>query len=237
MPVTFKSFTGLPGFTSDYLRVFDFLVRINRPIVRTEGFLWGRWEWMFSLQYLDTTNLHKIGIWETDGRIAALATYEQTIGDAWFCIDPDFAYLKEEMLVYAKENLAKEGKIRALIRDTDAEFQCFAARLGFKPSQDAEKNALLPIKESSLDYDLPEGYKIISLTDEYDLKKYNRVLWRGFNHEGDPPETEEALDYRKLELSGPHVDLNLKIAVKSPNGDFAAYCGMWHLPGSDYAPG
>ena len=31
------------------------------------------------------------------------------------------------------------------------------------------------------------------------------------------------------------MELNLKIAVKSPNGVFVSYCGMWHLPGSDYA--
>jgi len=29
-----------------------------------------------------------------------------------------------------------------------------------------------------------------------------------------------------------NVNLNLKIAVVAPNGDFISYCGMWHDPSS-----
>lgn len=82
---------------------------------------------------------------------------------------------------------------------------------------------------------LPEGYHITSMAETNDLKKYNQVLWRGFNHEGVPPETDGMLQGRKLEQSGPHADMNLKIAVVAPNGDFVSYCGMWYLPGTDYA--
>ena len=139
MPVNFKPFTSQSGFSKDYLRVHDFLVRINQPRVLTEGFLWGRWEWMFSLIYLDTSSLNKIGIWEADDEIVGLATYEQTIGNVWFCVDPKYACLKEEMLVYAKKNLSKDGKLSILIKETDIEFQNLAARLHFRPTQNGEK--------------------------------------------------------------------------------------------------
>ena len=235
MPVSFKIYSAQPGFTPDFLKVHDFFIKLNKPQVINEGFLWGRWEWMFSLRYLDTAYLNRIGIWEDKGEVVALTTYEQTLGDVWFAVKPDYARIKEEMLVYAKDNLSKDGKVRILIRDSDSNFQDIAAQYGFIPSQERECNAVIPLSEPFPSYTLPEGFRIVSLAEEMDLKRYNKVLWRGFNHKGEAPETEEDLNYRRLELSGPHVDLNLKIAVAAPDGEFVAYCGMWYLPDTDYA--
>lgn len=33
----------------------------------------------------------------------------------------------------------------------------------------------------------------------------------------------------------PYFDSDLRILVVSPNGDYAAHCGMWCIPGSEYA--
>lgn len=159
-------------------------------------------------------------------------TYEAQPGEAWFCIDPRYACLKEEMLHYASRALQKDGKFRALIPDADAEFQIIAARSGFFATQDCEPVSLLPLDVPLPTASLPEGFSLVSLADEYDLKRYNRVLHRGFDHEGDAPETEGALADRAMELSGPFADLTLKIAVKAPNGEFVSYCGMWHLAGA-----
>lgn len=39
---------------------------------------------MFSLPYLDTSALSKIGVWEEGGEIVAVVTYEADTGVAWF---------------------------------------------------------------------------------------------------------------------------------------------------------
>lgn len=239
MAIQLRHYTSSPGFSQDYSRVFEFLVRINQPDVVNEGFVWGRWEWMFSLSFLDRDHLDRIGIWEEDGRIVALATYEQTVGHVWFCLDPDYPFLRQTMLEYALDNLGLDGKIAVLISDRDRLFQDAAAKLGFYATKDQENTAMLPIDDAfqvnkSLVL-LPEGFRITSMAETYDLKKYNRVLWRGFNHEGVPPEADDMLQGRELEQSGPHADMKLKIAVVAPNGDFVSYCGMWYLPGTDYA--
>ena len=235
MAVTQKQYAGGFEFAAEFHRVYDFLKRINEPFITEENFLWARWEWMFSRWRLDTKYLDRIGIWEDDGKIVGLATYEQSIGYAWFCIDPAYRYLHKEILCYANERLSQDGVVHALIRDTDAEFQDAAARLGFYPTQDKECNAVLPLDASSLSYTLPEGYRIVSLDEEYDLRKYNKVLHHGFNHPGEAPETEEWMNNRRRELSGPHNNLHLKVAVASPDGDFISYCGTWYLPGTQYA--
>lgn len=233
MPTVFRPYCGQKGFTRDHMRVHDFLVRINSEKTVTPNFPWGRWEWMFCLErFLDTEHLDRIGIWEDAGEIVALATYEAQLGEAWFCVDESYSSLKEEMLLYALKALEKDDQFRALIPDSDAAFQDIAARLGFFPTQKCEPVSVLPLHKPLLPISLPDGFSLVSLEDEYDLKKYNRVLHRGFNHEGDAPENEEALRGRAMELSGPHSDLSLKIAVKAPNGEFVAYCGMWYLDGT-----
>lgn len=233
MPAKFRPYCGEKGFSPDHMRVHEFLVRINRGKMASPNFPWGRWAWMFCLErFLDTANLNRIGVWEDEGEIVALVTYEVQPGEAWFCIDPRYTFLKEEMLRYASCALQKDGKFRALIPDSDAEFQEIAARSGFIPTQDSEPVSLLPLDAPLPAVSLPEGFSLVSLADEYDLKRYNRVLHRGFDHEGEAPETEEDLAERAMELSGPFADLSLKIAVKAPNDEFVSYCGMWHLDGA-----
>lgn len=233
MTAVYRPYCGQKGFTPDYKRVHDFLVRINNGEMASPNFPWGRWAWMFCLErFLDTANLDRIGVWEDEGEIVALVTYEAQLGEAWFCIDPHYADLKEKMLRYAIRAIQKDGKFRALIPDGDVEFQNIAARLGFFPTQDCEPVSILRLGDIQPTVSLPEGFSLVSLAEEYDLKRYNRVLHRGFNHEGDATENEATLAARALELSGPYADLSIKIAVKAPNGEFAAYCGMWHLEGT-----
>ena len=236
MPTQFRTYTGEPGFTDDFLRVRDFLVRINRKNPILYDFEWGRWEWAFSLPYLDTANLSKIGIWEANGEIVALATYEEGPGSIYFCIDPVYHFLKTEMLLYAQENLrSADGGLKILVNNVDEELQLIAAKHGFVATQELEGNAVYDIDLAKIDYALPPGYSIISLAEDFDIVKFDRVLWRGFNHEGEPPATETDLADRHTSISGPHLNLDLCILVVAPNGDYASYCGMWYDSETEYA--
>lgn len=237
MAVQFREYTKETGFSEDFYRVWDFLVRINQEQVVDEGFLWGRWEWMFCLKcYLVQEHLSRIGIWEENNHIVALATYENDLGHVWPIIAPGYEYLNEDILNHAWKNMQKDGSVKVLIDDSNEALQSIAARMGFIPTQDKENNAYIPLEDTELTYPLPQGYKVVSLAQEYDLNKYHQVLWKGFNHEGEPEEPVEVqLEERRAELSGPHCNLNIKIAVMAPDGSFVSYCGMWYEPGMDYA--
>ncbi|NQT98106.1 MAG: GNAT family N-acetyltransferase [Candidatus Marinimicrobia bacterium] len=236
MSLQFRKYTNESGFTDDFHAVRKFLVRINEKNPIQSDFEWGRWEWAFSLPYLETSNLSKIGIWESDGKIVALVTYEQGLGTAYFCIDKEYNFLKLEMLMYAGENFCnEEGKLKVLINNTDREFQKIAFQLDYKPTQDTETNAIFDIDVNSTEYSLPLGYSIISLAEDYDIEKFHRVLWRGFNHEGEPPTTDEELENRRKSVSGPDLNPELCIIVMSPEGEYASYCGMWYDRNTEYA--
>lgn len=71
------------------------------------------------------------------------------------------------------------------------------------------------------------------MAEENDLHKINRVLWRGFNHPGEPPE--DGIPGRVKSQSGPDFRKDITLAVKAPNGNFVSYCGMWYSPDLDYA--
>jgi N-acetylglutamate synthase-like GNAT family acetyltransferase len=234
MAIVFRNYTSEFGFTDDYNKVRDFLVRINKDKVVTPNFLWGRWEWMFSLSYMDKSALSKIGIWEDDNKMVALITYEDASDYAFFCVDPEFKHLKNDMLIYAKNHLVKDGRLHVIIDDNDRDFQKIAIEHGFRPTQDKQCTAMIDIVER-MGYQLPEGFSMKSLDEECDLYKFNRCLYRGFNHGDDVPVSDEIILERRNSVSGPHLKRNLNIVVVAPNGDYASYCGIWYDESTKHA--
>jgi GNAT superfamily N-acetyltransferase len=234
MSIVFENYPMHNGFGSRFSEVRDFLIRINEKEITTPNFLWARWEWMFSLPFMDQTALDRIGIWRDGRMIVALATYESSVGEVFVCVDPGYRALWETILDYAMKNLQGPEGVRILIPDHDAEVQAIARSKGLAPSGNTEYTAVIDI-DDKLTYTLPEGYRIVSLEDRFDLCEYNRVLHRGFNHPGEEPNDHDEIMNRLLSLSGPDARLDLDTAVVSPEGHFVAYCGMWHQPGTHYS--
>ncbi len=232
MTIELQNYPSEPGFTDAFLEVSDFLKRINQRTITTLNFEWARWEWMFSLPYLKEEYLERIGLWKDDGRLVALATYETDIDEAFICVDPEYDHLKPDAIQYVKGTFAKTHKI--FIDDCDRPLQRAARQHGYRATEDRQSAARFEIADN-LAYTLPDGFSVLSLAERLDLVAYSRVLWRGFDHQGEPPLTEEQLRNVERNFRGPHVNLHHKIAVVAPNGEFAAFCGMWYQPDTDYA--
>ena len=136
------------------------------------------------------------------------------------------------MFIYARENLAKDGQFRVLILEGDLVLQDIAAQNGFYPTQEKECDAIYPVNLDKIQYTLPDRFKITSFGEDFDLYKYRQVMWKGFNHEinGEGPFSfywEKHSEEHKKDWNRPNVDLNLKVFVVAPNGDFVSHCGMW----------
>ncbi len=226
MSIIFRKYNPEPLFGEDYAALRRFLIRLD-----SHNYHFGRWDWMITHGYLEAEGLSRIGLWVEDEHVIAAATYDCQLGSAYLLMLDGYAHLGEEMLLYAKEALAKEGKFRALILDGDCLMQDVVARHGFIATQKKECDAIYPIMGNSIRYALPEGFHITSMGETYDLRKYMQVLWKGFNHEvnGEGPFVFKEKDLPQMDISfhRPNVNLNLKIAVVAPNGDFVSYCGMW----------
>jgi GNAT superfamily N-acetyltransferase len=234
MTLNFRNYQG----KEDFYRISEFLTTIFDPEDRYGNWLQPRWEYMHFHPCLDESHLDRIGIWEEDGRIIALANYESVLGEAYFSIHPGYSHLREAMLSYAEEALhgfseKHPGRkhLTLFISDKDHELEALAKSRGYVrndgfPQYDSVSR--LPILEPFPKIQLPEGYRLKSLAEDNDLHKINRVLWRGFGHEGEPPE--EEVEGRKKMQSAPNFRKDLTIVVESPEGTFVSFSGTWFDP-------
>lgn len=231
MYIKFRNNLKLMDFQEDYQKIRSFLIKM-----RAVNYSFSRWDWIIT----GLDNLEKIGVWEKNDEIVALVTYDNGLGNGYFCVSDDYGFLKKEMLAYSEKAFSDKGNYQALINDSDIEFQNIASDYGFVPTQDREFDAMFPIFDpDAIKYSLPDGFKITSMADDYDLYKYRQVLWKGFNHEingeGKFNPSDEDIAGAEKQMRHPNVELNLKIAVTAPNGDFVSYCGMWKAHDLDYA--
>lgn len=216
----------------DFQTVGDFLIANFQPGNNDGNWLQPAWEYMHSHPYLDKSSLDKIGIWEDAGQIVGVAHYESKLGEAFFEIHPRYPYLKPAMLEYAEYHLYGETEtgqryVRAYVNDFDLEFETLVKSGGYAIAEQYTR----PVSQFTIPQpfpciQLPAGFRLKSLADDNDLAKIHRVLWRGFNHAGEPPA--EGLEDRRRMQSTPNFRQDLTIVVEAPTGDFVSFCGMWY---------
>ena len=226
--------------SQDYDAVGRFLLRTYGAGTAHRNWLQPRWEYMHFHPALDADHLREFGVWEDEntGEIVGLVHYEHRMGINYVQLDPRATWLQQPMLLHAIHHLAGDFKIgRAVhvyIADTDARFQAIAASLGFeKLGKDFSEPTSIQSLEGpvALPYErirVPDGFRLISLADDDDVRKVHRVMHRGFNHEGEPPEDE--LEDRRRKLSAPNFRRDLTIVAVAPDGQFASFAGIWYIP-------
>lgn len=229
MRITFRQYVS-----ADFKLVSDFLIANFQPGNQDGNWLQPAWEYMHSHPSLDESSLNRIRIWENAGDIVGVAHYESRLGEAFFQVHPDYAHLKPAMLEYAENHLYGETErgeryVRAFVNDFDPEFEALVKSRGYEiAKQSARPMSEFKIPQPFPKIDLPEGFCIKSLADDNNLQKIHRVLWRGFNHAGEPPE--EGIEGRKKMQSGFNFRKDLTIVVEGSTGDFVSFCGMWYEP-------
>jgi N-acetylglutamate synthase-like GNAT family acetyltransferase len=146
------------------------------------------------------------------------------------------------LLDYAEKNLpgvsSKDGRkyLLAYVNDYDEPFLDLLIKGGYQRKTDETRPLYrFEIPEHFPEIILPDGFHLTSLAEDCDWTKVHRVMWRGFNHPGEPPGGEEELLSRQKMFDTPKARRDLKIAVKAPNGDFVAFCGMFYDENNQFA--
>lgn len=237
MSVQFRQYNPI----EDYQKVSKFLIEHHQLGNRDGNWPEPAWEYMHSHPALDASVLGKIRIWEDAGKIVSVAHYESQLGEAFFQFHPAYKYLRQEILDYAEENLfgrSEDGRrfLNAYVNDDDDGFLTLVKERGYQKDNDGKRPmSRFDIPHAFPVISLPEGFRLVSLADECDWAKVHRVLWRGFNHPGDPTSGDDELASRRIMFDTPSAQRALKIAVKAPNEDFVAFCGMFYEPGNHFA--
>jgi len=222
---------------TDYEKVGAFLTKTYRTSGEHINWLLSRWEYMHFHPLIWGVDLSSIGVWGADGEIVAVVHPEHCMGLAYFEIDPEYAALKPDMLMYAEEHVSTESegvrRLRVYINDQDNDFQGLAAEMGYTKGSECEPMSYFAIPDPFPEISLPERFRLKSLREENDLRKINRVLFRGFNHGDEPPD--DGIEDRKFMQLAPDFREDLQIVVVAPDGNFASYCGMWYEPSNQVA--
>jgi predicted N-acetyltransferase YhbS len=224
----------------DYRRVDEFLLAHYQPDNQDGNWLEPIWEYMHGHPYLDQDALGRIGLWEEDGQVVAVANYESQLGEAFFQFHPAYRHLRQAMLDYAEHNFPSlaDGRrtLRVYVTDSDEAFLGLVRARGYERRLENDRPMYgLAIPDPFPAIRLPDGFRLVSLAEEPDWAKVHRVMWRGFNHAGEPPAGEAELESRRRMFDTPTARRDLKIAVAAPNGDFVAFCGMFCVPARRYA--
>ena len=237
MTVKFRQYKS----PDDYKHIDAFLIQHYQPDNADRNWIEPAWEYMHGHPYLDGSSLEKIGVWEADGAIVAVAHYESQLSEAFFELHPDYRHLKREMLDYAERTFhgtSKDGRkfLQVYVSETDEEFLSLLKARGYTRDDEGTRPMYkFVIPDPYPVITLPKGFQLKSLADECNWAKVHRVIWRGFNHAGEPPTGEDELKSRRKMFETHTARHDLKIVVEAPNGDFVSFCGMFYEPTHKYA--
>ncbi len=227
---------------TDYTRISAFLITHHQPGNRDGNWLEPAWEYMHFHPALEDACLGQIGVWEDGGEIVAVAHPEWRLGEAFFQRHPAYRHLRGEMLDYAEANLtgisARDG-CRCLCiyaNDDDPDFLALVQGRGYEKDPEGTR----PLYRFDIPAPFPPiplaaGFRLTSLAAEPDWAKVHRVLWRGFDHAGEPPMSDEELASRRRMFDTPKARRDLKIAVAAPDGAFVAFAGTFYEPTHRFA--
>ncbi len=237
MPVQLRPYKH----ATDYDLVSEFLIAHYQPGNRDGNYLEPAWEYMHHHPAMDTSVLEHIGIWEDNGAIVGVVHPEWELGEAFFEFHPAYRELRQQMLDYAEAHLVgretPEGPayLQVWVNDWDEPFQALLAERGYEHAAEQDwPMAQLAMPDPFPEISLPMGYALTDLEKEPDWAKVHRALWRGFNHEGEPPGGQEELDERRAMFDTPKARRDLKIVVRAPSGDFVAFCGTFFEPNARF---
>ena len=218
----------------DFPAISDFLYSLYEPNNRDGNWFQPIWEYAYMHSLFDKQSVQRIGIWEDAGRIVGAALYESCLGEAFFQTHRAYAHLKPEMLAYAEQHLSgriDRGKwyLKAFVNDFDTALEHEVQSRGYEKDPGSHRPmSQFVIPDPFPIIHLPHGFQLKSLADDNDLVKVDRVLWRGFNHPGEPPA--DGPEGRKEMQSSPNFRKDLKIVVEALNGDLVSYSGLWFDP-------
>jgi predicted N-acetyltransferase YhbS len=183
---------------------------------------------------VEQIDLSRIGVAELHGHIVGVVHPEHHPAFCHLQAHPETHAIKEALIEWAIAHLYGPSKTFGRevtgiwVADPDPGIEAILTARGFTPTEAREHLSVRSLAAPLPPAPLPEGYRLTSLVEDDNLEKLNRVLWRGFDHEGPPPEAE--IPGRLRVQQTPHFRKDLNIVVVDTHGDFVSYAGLWIDP-------
>jgi len=210
----------------EFYAVTEFL-KMHSSIGYNKNWHWARWEWLIAHPNLDEATLPPIGMFMDEDKIIGLVTHDMS-DPAYILLNPQYAYLKSEMVDYALENLSHNGISRLLVDENDATLISVVKEKGYLPTTSDEYVLSLDCFEK-LSYKLDDKFSITDYYTDKNLDEYEAVIHKGFGNKGEP-----AIGLTEADLpKRPNLNHKLAVFIVAPNGGYAAHCGTWYSPDTE----
>jgi predicted N-acetyltransferase YhbS len=217
----------------DYQLVDRFLIETYQPGDHLATWLQPRWEYMHGHPFIENVDLSRIGIVEDATGVLGVVHPEHHPALCYLQVRPGRVDTVPLLADWAETHLGgwsftfgAEG-LGFYVDDTATDTGEHLAGHGYVRTEYGESDARLDIHQPLPEPGVPAGFRLQSLADENDLTKLNRVLWRGFDHEGPPPDDQAG---RMRSQQTPNYRKDLNIVAMAPDGTYAAYAGIWVVP-------
>ena len=223
MRYTIESYKNCERFNEQYQGIHQFLTEAGE-LRYNEHFHWGRFEWMHAHSYLDEDKLTNIAIFKDEnGVIVGLTTYDTFYDDRVYLIHTSSDRSLLECIVDTV--IKNEGSKAVLKVNTKDSVLCgILQEKGFEKKNRCASVLALDLSES-LDYTMPDEYKMSPPGFAADPWQYQLVIHKGFDNEGIPEKWDDELLKRI-----PNVNEDLKTFAIADN-EYCAHCGLWYSTG------
>ena len=211
---------------SKFYAVEDFL-KVHGAIGYNKNWHWARWEWLLGHSNLDELTLPLIGLFIDGEEIVGLVTHDMR-EQAYIVLNPQYAYLKSKMVDYAFTELSRNGMSSLFIDENDNELISIVKEKGYLITTNSEYVLKLDCSKQ-LSYKLDDGFGITDYHTDKNVDKYVAVIHRGFGNKEEPATGLSDSDFPEK----PHYNPKLAVFIVAPNGDYAAHCGTWYVPGTE----
>ena len=211
---------------NEFYAVSDFL-KEHSSIGYNKNWHWARWEWLLGHSNLDELTLPSIRLFMDGEKIAGLVTHDMR-AQAYIVLNPQYAYLKPEMVDYAFTELSRNGMSGLFVDENDRELISIVKEKGYTLTTNSEYVLELNCLKR-LSYRLNDGFGITDYHTDKNIDKYVAVIHRGFGNEGEPVTGLSEADFPVK----PHENPKLAVFIVAPNGEYAAHCGTWYTPGTE----
>lgn len=217
----------------DYNRVYKFLTETYNKETKN-GMLLPQFFENAHFSFLDYYKTHHIGIWEDDGNIVAISTFEHSVGLCLMHTRKDYKFLLPELLEWAEQELfAKKDDICYLevwLTNTETEKRELIKNAGYS-FKNSVPVMIFPYNKPFPERKLPQGFTIINGINA-ELLKLKHCWYKGFDNPGEP---DDDFDRNLFSLNAPYCDMSLATIVVAPDGEYACALGMYFDETNKYA--
>lgn len=190
------------------------------------------WEWLRNAPCFEMFQLDKIGIWRENNEIAASlqllspwpgyvkvdnrSNSEDLLLDIIRYAEDTFKGIEDNKKYLAIFVCEKENNLKKILLQQD-----------YKQLPNDYSTLQYVLNNDIPQIELPEGFKLRVLSEVYDFDRLSKLIWEGFNYEGEIPKIDDEVN---LLIKHAWLNYNRKICsvVIAPDGSYASFCGFWY---------